>query len=244
MAESYFCLVPNSLPTLLENLFDWHLQWVVRPADKITCVWGALGFVVSSRCDFQGAQPPVFDTLCQPLLLCSYYRKKKDIPIHRRCTCTQNNTYIVSSIATGNIVWWSAGLTELLMSELKWKPLDDAVTRGAPPPPPRAEQAASGHWARLSHNWIGTGTGPNFANNPVASEKHYLTSKSQPCPTHLISQHLTKSACDSEALKANTANMSGLLGGNDLHELGIFTEDWLIWVCAKHVKRRNTWIKQ
>lgn len=147
-------------------------------------------------------------------------------------------------MATGNIVWWSAGLTELLMSELKWKPLDDAVTRGAPPlPPPRAEQAACGHWAQLSH-WIGTGTGPNFANIPVASEKRYLTSKRQPCPTHLISQHLTKSACDSEALKANTANMSGLLGGNDLHKLSIFTEDWLIYVCAKHVKWRNTWIKQ
>lgn len=71
-------------------------------------------------------------------------------------------------------------------------------------PLPRAEQAASGHWAQLSHNWISTGTGPNFANIPEASEKHYLTSKSQPCPTHLISQHLTKSACDSEALKANT----------------------------------------
>lgn len=90
-----------------------------------------------------------------------------------------------------------------------------------PPPAPRAEQAACGHWAQLSHNWIGTGTGPNFANIPVASDKHYLTSKSQPCPIHLISQHLTKSACDSEALKANTVNMSGLLGGNDLHKHSI-----------------------
>lgn len=81
------------------------------------------------------------------------------------------------------------------MSEQKWKPLDDALSHGAPLL--HAEQAASGHWAQLSHYGIGTGAGPDFANIQVASEKHYLTNKSQQCPTHLILQHLIQSAFDS-----------------------------------------------
>lgn len=51
--------------------------------------------------------------------------------VYSGCTCRQNNSY---SYWTN--VWWSAGSTELLMSEQKWKPVDDALSHGAQPPPP------------------------------------------------------------------------------------------------------------
>lgn len=155
IAESCSCTLPNSSLARLKNLFDWHLRWLVRPAVQLTSVWWEQGFVVSSRCDFQRAQqPPASDTLHQTLPPLLLWLQKILIDrnilahgiesVHRRWRKPR--------------AWWSAGSTELLPSEQTWSPLDDAVTRVVS----RAEQAASGHRAPLTHNWVGAGAGPRF----------------------------------------------------------------------------------